>query len=313
MRGHCSGRSGDDFHVRNGRRYPEPLLLDEIVSTPLMAIEAVPLVRLGTKPHLAEYLRAIWSRRHLAVEIPRANLATQHHNTVLGGIWHVLNPLFLVAVYYFIFDVVMNISRGMENFVGFLAIGVFVWHFTTRSVQAGSRSIAANEGLLRAVAFPRAILPLSVSLGEFASFGYALAAMFAIVLITGEQVGPTWLLVFPFMVVQLVFNTGLALMMARLADHVRDVQQVLPYGLRIWGYSSGIFFDVTVRAADHPLLLDIMRFNPAFLFMHLTRRALLDNGVPTLGEWAILVGWALIALAVGFVFFMRREHEYGRG
>jgi teichoic acid transport system permease protein len=278
-----------------------------------MAIEATPLTRLGTKPNLVEYLRSIWDRRHLAVEIPRANLAAQHRNTTLGGVWHVLNPLFLVGVYYVIFDVVMDISRGMENFVAFLAIGVFTWHFTTKSVQAGSKSIVSNESLLRAVSFPRAILPISVVLGEFASFGYALAAMYSIVLITGEEPGLTWLLVLPLMMIQLVFNMGLSLALSRVADHARDVIQVLPYTLRIWGYASGIFYDVTQRAADHPAILEVMRFNPAFLFMHLSRRALLDNQPPTLREWVTLIVWALVALVLGFLFFRNREHEYGRG
>jgi teichoic acid transport system permease protein len=285
----------------------------KIVSTPAMATDVATLTRLGTRPKPIEYIQSLWDRRHLAVEIPRASLDAEHYNTALGGVWHVLNPLFLVGVYYLIFDVVMGISRGMENFVGFLAIGVFTWHFTTRCIQSGSRAISANEGLLRAVAFPRAILPVSVVLGEFFSFGYALGAMYVIVLVTGETPGLTWLVVPLLMVVQMVFNMGFALGIARVADHIRDVQQVLPYSLRIWGYSSGIFYDVTQRAADHPLILSIMEFNPAFLFMHLSRRALLENSSPTLREWTILVGWALVALVVGFLFFMRREHEYGRG
>jgi teichoic acid transport system permease protein len=278
-----------------------------------MATDVPPLTRLGTRPRALSYLGAIWDRRHLAVEIPRADLAAEHRNTALGGIWHVLNPLFLVAVYYLIFDVIMDISRGLPNFVAFLAIGVFIWHFTTKSVQSGAKSIITNEGLLRAVSFPRAILPTSVVLGEFVAFGYALTAMFAIVLITGETISWTWLVIFPLMCVQLVFNMGLALGLARVADHVRDTVQVLPYTLRVWGYSSGIFYDVSRRAEEYPWLLTIMEFNPAYLFMHVARTALLDNQSPTLKECTVMVVWAVAMLVLGFLFFMRREHEYGRG
>ena len=279
-----------------------------------MAATDVPtLTLLGAKPRLLAYLRSIWARREFALEIPRAELSAPHRNTVLGGLWHVLNPLMLVGVYYVIFGIFVRSDRGIDNFVGFLAVGVFVFHFTTKSAQAGARSIIGNEGLLRAVSFPRAILPISVVLSEFAALLYAMTAMFAIVLMTGERPGWTWLLIAPISLLQLFFNLGLAMFVARLADHFRDILQVVPYTLRIWGYASGVFYDPLQRAAEYPALIGIIKANPAFLYMHLSRRALLDNAPPTLQEWAVLAGWGLAACLGGLLFFVAKEHHYGRG
>lgn len=278
----------------------------------MAATQTKRLALLGVKPPVLDYLRSLWARREFAIEIPKAELAAQHRNTVLGGIWHILNPLMLVGVYYVIFGIFVRTGRGIDNFVGFLAVGIFVFHFTTNSVRAGARSIVGNEGLLRAVSFPRAILPISVVLSEFVALVYAFAAMFAIVLLTGEEPGWTWLLVVPISAVQLLFNLGLAMMVARLADRYRDILQVVPYTLRIWGYASGIFYDPLVRAAEYPTITGIIRVNPGFLYMHLSRRALLDNAAPTAQEWGLLVLWGVVILVLGLIFFLRKEHEYGR-
>lgn len=275
--------------------------------------EAPPLARLGVRPRLRDYLRSLWSRRQLAMAIPRAELQAQHRNTALGGVWHLLDPLISVGIWWLLFGVILNVTRGVDNVVGFLAVGVFAWHFTMRSVKAGAKAITSNESLLRAISFPRAILPLSVVIAEVMSLAYAVIAMFAIVLITGEEASFTWLLIFPMFAIQLFFNLGLSLFFARLADHLRDVVQLVPYGLRVWGMVSGVFYPVTQRLADHPELYAIMKVNPAYLIMELPRRAILENAAPTAEQWLVFMAWSVVMFVVGFIFFVRRETEYGRG
>lgn len=276
-------------------------------------LEAPPLARIGVRPRLRDYIRALWDRREFAMAIPAAELQAQHRHTALGGVWHVLDPLLSVAVWWLLFGVILNVTRGVDNIVGFLAIGVFAFHFTMRSVKAGARSIATNESLIRAISFPRAVLPLSVVIAEFLALGYAFAAMFAIVLITGEEPAWTWLLIVPLTILQFIFNTGFALIAARVSDTVRDLPLLLPYGLRVWGLLSGIIYPVERRLEGHPELLQIMQYNPAFHFINLPRRAILDNAAPTAGEWLIVAAWAVGILVIGFFFFLRKENVYGRG
>lgn len=278
-----------------------------------MTSTAPPLTRLGTRPKPLPYIRSLWARREFAVAIPEAQLRARNRNTVLGNLWHLLDPLLMVGIYYLVFGVILDVSRGVDNFVGFLAIGVFVFHFTSKSVRAGAKSLTTNEGLVRSISFPRAILPLSVVLSELASLLFAFVAMYGVVLLTGEEPGWTWLLLAPIVALQLLFNVGLALFMARVTSHFRDVLQVLPYTLRVWGYLSGVFYDPVVRLSDrHPVLLSVLELNPAYLFMHLARQAILQNSAGTLRQWGLLAAWSVVTLVAGFFFFLRREHEYGR-
>ena len=273
-----------------------------------------PLARLGGRPRLSDYLRSLWERREFAIAIPRAELHAQHRNTALGNLWHLLDPAIQVLVYWLVFAKILGVTRGIEggNIVGFLAIGVFVWHFTTKSVRQGGRSITSNEGLVRAIAFPRALLPASVVMAELYAFGYALVAMFAAVIITGEVPHWAWLVIVPILLVQVVFNLGLALIFARLADSFRDILQILPYTLRIVGYMSGVLFPIEKRLEQLPELAVAMEYNPAYLLMKTARDAILFDQLPLARDWAVLIAWAIGLLVFGFLFFLGREHEYGR-
>lgn len=271
-----------------------------------------PLARLGTRPRVFDYLKSMWDRREFALAIPRAQLQAQHRNNVLGGLWHLLDPFMLIGIYYLIFGKLLGVTRGTDNLVGFLAIGVFAWHFTTKSVRQAAKSITSNEGLVRAIAFPRAILPLAAVIAEFMAFLYALVAMFIVVLLTGETPSWHWLVVVPIVGVQFLFNMGAGMFFARVADHFRDVLQVLPYTLRVIGYMSGVLFPIERRLRQLPTLETIMDYNPAYLIMEIPRQAILDNQAPTFKQWGVLAAWAVVLMLIGFFFFLGREHEYGR-
>jgi teichoic acid transport system permease protein len=272
-----------------------------------------PLVHLGAKSGVLEYLRSLWARREFALAIPSAELHAQHRNTMLGGLWHLLNPILQIGIYYLVFGKILDVNRGVDNLIGFLAVGVFIFHFTTKSLNAGARSITSNAGLLRAISFPRAILPLAAVLSEFAAFGYAIVTMLIAVLLTGEPLSWTWLVLVPVIVLQTMFNIGIAFFVARLSYHFRDVQQVLRFIIRLWFYGSAVIYPATRLTEKRPDLEWVLTANPLFAFMDLARTALLKPmawGAPDL--WLSASAWAVGSLVLGFLYFRARENEYGR-
>ena len=284
-----------------------------MAATDVTTREVPPLARLGVRPRPLDYLRSLWDRRHFAMAIPAAQMSAKHSTTMLGGLWHIVDPAFQVLIWWVMFGVVLNITRGLDNLVGFLAVGSFTFHFTTNAVKSGGRALVANEGLIRAINFPRAILPLSTVMSAFMSFAYSLVAMFAICIITGEEPSWTWSLIVPIVMLQLLFNAGAAMVCARIGARFRDFLQVLPYGLRIWGMLSGIFVPLERRLADKPTLLNLMLWNPAYLYMDMARDAILDNKVPALRNWLVIAAWGVGMLVVGFFVFLGKEQDYGRG
>ncbi len=86
---------------------------------------------------------------------------------------------------------------GQDVYVPFLVTGVFVFTFTQTSVMSGVRSISGNLGLVRALHFPRAALPISLALQQLQQLLYSMIVLFVIVVAFGSYPSPSWLLVRP--------------------------------------------------------------------------------------------------------------------
>lgn len=270
---------------------------------------------IGHRPPLPTYLRLLWQRRHFAMEFARAREQAQNSESRLGQLWQVLNPMLNAAVFFLIFGVILNGKRNIPNYIAFLVIGVFLFTFTQNSIMGGARSVASNLGLIRALDFPRAVLPLSYTVEELYTLGTSLIIVVAIVLITGEPVTPFWLLIIPAVVLQTLFNLGLALIFARMTARVRDIAQLLPFIVRTWMYMSGVFFSIHEFAKGKSLPVKVvLELNPAAVYIEIIRACLLDDykEVP-LYLWVAAVVWALLFSGVGLVYFWKAEEKYGRG
>jgi teichoic acid transport system permease protein len=271
----------------------------------------------GARPGLAEYTRQLWGRRHFINEFAKARTAAQYTQARLGQLWQVMTPLLNATVYYLIFGLLIGTSKGIDNFIAFLVTGVFIFTFTQSSVMSGVRAIAGNLGLIRALHFPRASMPIALTLMQLQQLLMSMFVLFTIVLMTGEKPAMSWLLVIPALLTQWVFNTGLALIVARLGSKMTDLAQLMPFLLRTWMYVSGVMYSIDKLTASAPhfvrILLDI---NPAAIYIDLVRFALIDSVTGSQMPphvWAAAVAWAVLVGVGGYIYFWKAEEQYGRG
>jgi teichoic acid transport system permease protein len=260
------------------------------------------------------YIRELWTRRDFIIAMGSGRKSAQYRDTSLGRLWQVLGPILNAIVYYFIFGVLLQTSRGVENYPAFLIIGVFTFTYTQRVVTGGTKAIANNRNIIRAIHFPRAVMPLSVIVQEVQQQLVSLGILAVIVLLTGEPITLLWLGVVPVVLMQTVFNVGLCMLVARWTAASRDVAQLVPFVMQTWRYLSGVMFSIPVFTADlEPWVEKVLYLNPMTQYIELMRACLLQGyEIPVL-LWAFAGGWALVTLVVGFVVFYRAEETYSRG
>ncbi|CAL9434682.1 hypothetical protein SUDANB38_02139 [Streptomyces sp. enrichment culture] len=307
---------------------PEPASGPASVAAPTYEVPAEDLRALalrhgltvsGARPPLPRYVRQLWSRRHFITAFATARLTAQYSQARLGQLWQVATPLLNAAVYYFIFGVLMDTRNHVPDFAAFLVTGVFIWTFTASTVTAGTRAVSGNLGLVRALHFPRASLPLALALQQLQQLAFSLAALLAILIGFGARPGASWLLAVPALVLQTLFNAGAGLALARLAARTPDVAQIVPFVLRTWMYASGVMWSIqhVLAGRDLPRLVELaLQYNPAALYIDLVRFALIDSFTAAQlppHVWAAAACWALAAFAGGFIWFWQAEETYGRG
>jgi teichoic acid transport system permease protein len=167
-------------------------------------------------------------------------------------------------------------------------------------------------GILSTLSFPRIALPLSVVLRQLIDFLPQLAILVPILLLLGEQISWSWLLIVPVILLLVLLNAGVAIIFARLAIQLRDITNFFPFMTRILFYTSGVFFELERILGNYPELLGIAQLNPVYVLLKLARGVLLLDGQVPADLWITASIWSLATFVVGVVFFWRAEASYGK-
>ena len=271
----------------------------------------------GARPGVGEYLRELWRYREFIATYANGRIVAQFGQARLGRLWQVLTPLVNAGVYFLIFGLILGTSRNIDNFICYLCVGLFIFNYTQLTASTSVMSISGQIGLVRALQFPRASLPIAMSLMQLQNLLLSVVVLAGIVLVTGEPLSFEWLWLVPALALQSLFNLGLGLFLARLGAKIIDLRQLLPYILRTWMYASGVLYSVEMFTLHLPSwAAPIMHANPALVYIELARHALME-GIPMSSPfeklWLMGGAWAAVALVLGFLYFWRGEPEYGRG
>ncbi|MFT4214406.1 MAG: ABC transporter permease [Microbacterium sp.] len=269
------------------------------------------LFEVGRRPPLIAYLTAAWKRGRFAFTLAGYRLVSSLLRNRLGVLWIVLKPLATAIIYGTIFTFVISGAARPQNFVSFLLVGVFVFEFFTGSFGAGSKAVTGNAKLVQSLGFPRILLPVAAVAEQAMRMVPVIVLLGVLLLVLGEPLLWTWILLVPILALMAMFNLGTALIVARLSVHARDVQQVIPIVNRMLFYTSGVFFSVDGALGDHPVLLTIAHLIPTYEFIALSREVLLESvTAPTLA-WIGAPVWTVVTLVVGTVYFWHAEARYG--
>ena len=269
------------------------------------------MTRLGQPLSARAYLAAVWSRRDYLREVPAQQVRSAHLDTVLGNLWHLLNPALQMLIYFLIFGVMIGTDRGTENFIAFLALGVLPFRWFATTVQGGASAITGNLGLIRAIRFPRAVLPLAGYIERALSFVPSIAVMLLVAIATGESISARWLLIVLPLLSLAVTTLGWTFIAARLTHQISDIKELLPFFFRLLFYTSGILYLADAFVEDETLL-SLFAVNPAYSAITGIRWAVLGMEIRAEHVLSMCV-WPAIALPIGFTYFRRAEEDYGRG
>lgn len=265
----------------------------------------------GSAPQVLPYLRELLRHRELVSMLATNEFRARHRGTVLGAGWNLLTPLLLLGTYWLVFGIVLA-GRRPENFLAFLAVGIFLFRFIQRSVQDATTSLKKGKGLIRSVHFPRAVLPVADVVRNAIGYFWELPVVLLIVVLTSGLPRVGWLVFLGAVVpLAMVFTAGVALIFARIGSVFLDVRQLTPLLFRILFYLSGVLFPIQAFIDEHPLLA-YLPFNPIYALVTLARHYALAPQPQLALNWASAVVWTVLATVFGNIFFSRAEYRYSR-
>lgn len=300
-----------------------PEALSAEASTPPWTLAAPPswpalLVRAVTWP------REAWRRRDLVWTTLRRDLAARVRGTALGWLWFLAQPLLLFAVYAFLFTALLGLKLGggdlPESTLGIaMFTGTLVWASLAEALTRSASCLVERGHLLRCVRFPAVLLPLEVALASLVTLAVGVAAYLAFIALSGVWSLPRFelLAALPLLfLLQLLFTTGLGLLLASLNVLWRDTGPMLGAALTVWMFATPVFWvaSADVLPSVEPYL-GWVEANPATALVEAWRLVLM-GGAPevvhprdlatSLGRLAC---WSFaVYLSGSLVFFRLQRH-----
>jgi ABC-2 type transport system permease protein len=240
----------------------------------------------------------------------------KYTGAALGYIWSLAKPLAYFGVLWLVFAHLLRTANQTHHFALFLLIGILLFTFFSDTVGVMLPSIVSGGSILRRLAFPPILVPLSASVGICITF---LANVSAIVVFIGiGRVGPRpeWLLVLPLLAELYVFCIGVGLLFAALYVRFRDIGQIWELGVQLLFFASAIFYPIGILPG---WAQKVAFLNPFVQVMQDVRHAVLGPGGPNdvsagavyggAGGRAIPIAIALL-IFIGALAFFRREGRY---
>jgi lipopolysaccharide transport system permease protein len=253
---------------------------------------------------LVRYRSLIWS-------LVARELKARYRGSVLGFVWSFINPLLLLGIYSFVFSTILpNRSELLQPYALFMLCGILPWTWFSASLTEASNSLISGGNLIKKVLFPAEVLPIVSVLANMAHFFLALPIVILVLLIYRHWPDPGGLAWFPVVVlVQLIFTSGIALVLAAFTVHFRDIRDILANVLMLWFFVTPIiYFYGQEEVAGYKWLFNL---NP---FTHLAisyQEILFFNG--PFGHWKWLLslgGLSVVLFLAGYWVFDRLRDSF---
>lgn len=226
--------------------------------------------------------------------------------TALGYGWHLITPVFLIAVYYLIFSTIF--SRDIPNYWAYISTGMFAFTFMSTCISGGCNCIVQNSGLVTKVSFPREILIFSKVLSALTTLVISYCIVAVLMLVTG--VGLSWSFLFvPLIIVILVpFLTGLALLLSALTVYYRDISNAVGLVMGVMMFALPVVYVVGNMSDAFPSI--IWYVNPLFYFIECIHDSFYWGVIPDLTYLLICIVCSAVMFAVGLYAFKRLERGF---
>lgn len=194
-------------------------------TTTVSASEALPPL---VPPSATTGLFEVFRRRYLLRLLVRREIQARYSGSVLGILWSYIQPAVKLAMYYFLFQIMIGRGAGIPNYAIHVFAGLVLVHYFTETFSSGTRSIVRNRGVVQKMAVPREMFPVASMLVSAYHVVPALVLLVAFTSSKGWRPDPEGMLaaVLGFSLV-MVLGTACALMFSVANVYFRDFSNVV--------------------------------------------------------------------------------------
>jgi len=259
----------------------------------------------------------IFSRRNriLLRELVITDFKLRYQGSALGYAWSLLKPLFLFAIMYFVFGVLVKLG-SVEHYAVYLLLGIVLWTFFSEATNQGMASIIARGDLIRKISFPKYIIVLSTTISALINLLLNLFIVAILMIINEVQINGS-IVLFPLFVVEIyILALGLAFFLSALNVKFRDTGHIWEIIMQAAFYATPIIYPLSLVIVKSDIAAKILMINPVAQAIQDARYSLITHQSITISglfnnPFILIVPLAIvIAVFIGGTLYFKRYSKY---
>jgi len=259
------------------------------------------------------HLKDVWHYRDLMWLFVRRDFVAQYKQTVLGPIWHFVQPILTTAMFLLVFGKIAKISTDGIAPVAFYMSGITLWGYFSSALTSTSNTFVGNASIFGKVYFPRLVLPLSVVISNIVKLGIQLLLLVCVIGYYHFNGYPFHfrreLLLIPFLVVQLAaLGLGLGVIISSVTTKYRDFSVLLGFAIQLYMYMTPIVYPLSF--VENKSYKWLILANPLTPVIEIFRYTLFGVGTISPSMIVYSIFFTVFAFFTGVVLFNRVEKTF---
>jgi ABC-2 type transport system permease protein len=250
-------------------------------------------------------LSNIFSRRNriLLRELVITDFKLRYQGSVLGYAWSLLKPLFLFAIMYVVFGMLIKLG-SIEHFSVYLLLGIVLWTFFAEATNQGLTSIVGRGDVIRKISFPKYIIVLSTTISALVNLFLNLLIVLVFMVISGVGLSSS-MFMFPLFIIEIyILALGLAFLLSALNVKYRDTGHIWEIIMQAAFYATPIIYPLSIVVAKSEMAAKLLLMNPIAQAIQGARYSIITHDTITVSSLFGSVWYVLMPLSIVVVVFI---------
>jgi lipopolysaccharide transport system permease protein len=267
-------------------------------------------------------LREVWKYRDLLWMFVKRDFTAQYKQTILGPLWHFIQPLFTTVVFLVVFTNIAKISTEGVPPVLFYMSGITIWNYFSSCLNSTSNTFVANAGIFGKVYFPRLVIPLSTVMSNIVKFGIQFLLLLAAMLwyklssnllpsasrLNLFQPLSTLVLIPAIIAIMAGLGLGLGIIISSMTTKYRDLTVLIGFAVQLLMYATPVVYPFSAISSEK--LRFWITLNPLTPLVEAFRYAMLGVGSFNAVSFGYSIGFMVITLFIGLLIFSKVEKTF---
>lgn len=248
------------------------------------------------------YLKSLYHDRNIIMQLAKNDFKVKYLGSYLGVFWAFMNPVILILVYWFVFQIgFRSMPIGDVPFILWLIAGIIPWFFVSEAISVGTNSILDNSYLVKKVVFRVSILPLVKILSAIFIHLIFVLLMLVLYMVYGYQLDVYYVQVVYFVLASVALVYAVSLITSSLVVFSKDVGQIVGVILQFGFWLTPIFWSFTIVPEK---LQFLFKLNPVYYIVEGYRNTLIykrwfwEDPLLTIYFWGVVTFLLLIGITL---------------